>query len=566
MRIGNSKFKPGAVGIGASVGLGVLGLALLCPLVPDGASAEGFTTQATQEFSVWAHPVIAISLERNVDLDIIPTSESKLNTVSSELKITTNNSSGYGVLMGMQGDNNDLISSDANQSAKISAITSPNNFTSNTWGYNISKGTMAGDSFSAVPVTATKLPEASTTTGAENATDTYTLTFGTQIDTTLPAGSYSNAVVISAVANPIEISNLTQLTYMQDMKPSICENTRENATKRLIDTRDGKTYWVAKLADGNCWMTQNLAFDLVAGKTLTPGDTDISSDWIIPTTTETNIPDKSGFINDTSNANSSFFSYRSWNLGDYVLATPLKYTECSNLMHGESFAQCDDYQDVSGWTATFEAQTGTWKGAPAGNGYSAAADGLISANLDTLSYDSHYLIGNYYQYNTATAGGAPISVNTQQEISTSICPAGWRLPSAGNMIMGLEGFDVTVYNAFVDQDDSFYNLAKEYGYSNSKGYKIRADSGGYDLYTTAIKGNSANNYQNNLMAPPTYFTGSGIVDLNKEEVNISYSTAYLWSSNVWNAGAANSLSFSTVLRPSDIVHRFLGSSIRCLAR
>ena len=62
MRIGNSKFKPGAVGIGASVGLGVLGLALLCPLVPDGASAEEFTTQATQEFSVWAHPVIAISL------------------------------------------------------------------------------------------------------------------------------------------------------------------------------------------------------------------------------------------------------------------------------------------------------------------------------------------------------------------------------------------------------------------------------------------------------------------------------------------------------------------------
>ena len=49
---------------------------------------------------------------------------------------------------------------------------------------------------------------------------------------------------------------------MQEMTSSICENSPQLATKQLRDIRDGKYYWVTKLADGNCWMTQNLDLDL----------------------------------------------------------------------------------------------------------------------------------------------------------------------------------------------------------------------------------------------------------------------------------------------------------------
>ena len=45
-------------------------------------------------------------------------------------------------------------------------------------------------------------------------------------------------------------------------------------TARLKDTRDGKKYTVAKLADGNVWMTQNLRF---TGTNLTPADTNVAS-------------------------------------------------------------------------------------------------------------------------------------------------------------------------------------------------------------------------------------------------------------------------------------------------
>ena len=48
------------------------------------------------------------------------------------------------------------------------------------------------------------------------------------------------------------------LEIMQHMTPEICASAFVGETKQLIDWRDGKTYWVAKLADGNCWMTQNL--------------------------------------------------------------------------------------------------------------------------------------------------------------------------------------------------------------------------------------------------------------------------------------------------------------------
>ena len=50
-------------------------------------------------------------------------------------------------------------------------------------------------------------------------------------------------------------------------------------TFELTDTRDSKTYLTRRLADGNCWMAQNLALDLATSGTLTTESTDLSSDW-----------------------------------------------------------------------------------------------------------------------------------------------------------------------------------------------------------------------------------------------------------------------------------------------
>ena len=83
------------------------------------------------------------------------------------------------------------------------------------------------------------------------------------------------------------------ITTMQEMTPQICTDALENDTVRLQDTRDGKYYWVAKLPDNNCWMTQNLDLDLSTSKTLTPADTNIPRNWTPSTSTTTTI---SGYI------------------------------------------------------------------------------------------------------------------------------------------------------------------------------------------------------------------------------------------------------------------------------
>ncbi len=64
-------------------------------------------------------------------------------------------------------------------------------------------------------------------------------------------------------ANPGEVTaGFATITYMQDLTYEICANdARYGESGKLIDSRDNKIYWVAKLRDGNCWMTQNLDYN-----------------------------------------------------------------------------------------------------------------------------------------------------------------------------------------------------------------------------------------------------------------------------------------------------------------
>ncbi len=84
-----------------------------------------------------------------------------------------------------------------------------------------------------------------------------------------------------------EVVTLSNITYMQDMSATVCNNSDENETKQLIDKRDGKPYIVTKLKDKNCWMTQNLE---IINKTISSTDSDmLSGSFTIPS------PSVSGF-------------------------------------------------------------------------------------------------------------------------------------------------------------------------------------------------------------------------------------------------------------------------------
>ena len=92
---------------------------------------------------------------------------------------------------------------------------------------------------------------------------------------------------------------LYSISNMQQMNPNICKaNTTPNRTATqldtdgshhgdpnyvptvtLTDTRDNNTYTVSKLADGKCWMTQNLR---IIDKTITPADSNVTANYTIP--------------------------------------------------------------------------------------------------------------------------------------------------------------------------------------------------------------------------------------------------------------------------------------------
>ncbi len=71
----------------------------------------------------------------------------------------------------------------------------------------------------------------------------------------------------------------TTRTYLQDITPESCPSQ----PTVVFDTRDGEPYTIQKLADGNCWMLDNLR--LGNGSTtvaLTPADTNITSNFTLP--------------------------------------------------------------------------------------------------------------------------------------------------------------------------------------------------------------------------------------------------------------------------------------------
>ena len=353
--------------------------------------------------------MLSVELQSAVNFDVVPTQSGAFSSSAATLSVSTNNETGYSLYLSTANGKSTLASlnpSVTNTIGAVSGTVEESGFGDNTWGYNLSEGTPSDNlTYQAVPGDSTV--QQGFGSEGPTASDTYTLTFGTKVNTSLPSGTYSNQVVVSVVANPAYVPNLTQISNMQDMTTEICNASTVGQTNRLTDTRDDKLYWVAKLADTQCWMTQNLDFDIpadglnntngLAAKTDLPDGTvwDSSSDYAPQATTTGSI------FSSTSNTGTYSFDP-----GMYVNNDPTAWSSCSNYWSGGS---CSNWTEVSSMTAMTEERT----------------DGTI---IDGNTYDAHYLAGNYYQWTTATAGTGG-SLDSYDDATGSICPKGWTLPS-----------------------------------------------------------------------------------------------------------------------------------------
>ena len=283
-------------------------LSMFAPIIISNAS------DSVTQFSLEVKPVLALAAPPELDFgNITPTNAGTFTSKSVDALVATNAIKGYELYFSSKDEATDMLNTNTAISDKItSSFTGTVTNTTmgkNNWGYS-----MNNTDFTAIPKKSGHKQLRNLTTKPTTDELKTTVHFGTKISTNLVAGNYEKSVLFTAVAHANPAKTLHSISKMQQMTPEICAATTTPnktattldtdgshygdpnyaPTKTLVDTRDNNTYTVSKLADGRCWMTQNLR---IAGKTLTPADSDVTTDYTIPASS------LSGFISyDTSNA------------------------------------------------------------------------------------------------------------------------------------------------------------------------------------------------------------------------------------------------------------------------
>ena len=274
---------------------GFTAVSLFAPIIKSNAS-ESFTSKISTEIN----PVIAITSPEELSLELLPTPAGAFTSGSVDVDVSTNAFKGYELYLSAK-DTDTFMKSELNPSDTTNRISSSftgsvtsSTMAKNAWGYSLNS-----TDFSAVPAktSAKKIKDITTLPTAPELKTT--VHFGAKVDTTLDSGRYKADILFTAVAHPNPAKPLHSISTMQQMTPEVCAATTTPLatttqldtdgshhgdsdyvpTKTLTDTRDNNTYTVSKLADGKCWMTQNLR---IIDKTITPADSDVTSNYTIP--------------------------------------------------------------------------------------------------------------------------------------------------------------------------------------------------------------------------------------------------------------------------------------------
>lgn len=100
------------------------------------------------------------------------------------------------------------------------------------------------------------------------------------------SGSITNTGTLSTTytvngTGSITLNGKSSIPTMQNFTLAQC---RSSSDTTVVDSRDNNTYTV-RYINGSCWMTQNLR--LSGGRTLTPADSNVASNWSFPSTSLT---------------------------------------------------------------------------------------------------------------------------------------------------------------------------------------------------------------------------------------------------------------------------------------
>ncbi len=243
--------------------LSIASLSGLC--VCNGSAINKYTNVAflNDEF-------LALSLSTN---DLVFETAQTTDLIQQNLIVTgeTNAANGYKISFSTNTGHNQLkhkLASVSTTIPSVSETTVAASFPTLGWGYSIDETI-----FNEIPISEQNLFNTNTL-----GSNSYDFVTGVRVAESIVSGSYSNTLLFTIVANDIPSGSKT-ITYLQEMTPKICQQTPVGYTGTLIDIRDNKKYPIKKISNGNCWIASPLELELSTSTTLTPDDTNITSNW-----------------------------------------------------------------------------------------------------------------------------------------------------------------------------------------------------------------------------------------------------------------------------------------------
>ena len=442
-------------------------------------SCSVYATQASTDTEVDLNVATVINISTPDTTTINCASLNTLCTANTTVTVGTNNITGYTLqLNATSGYSNSLTNAATSETIPtLTGAYASGSFPTNYWGYTgglDKSGETGGLNCSAnyCPILAYQSDDSNyapnhaiKVTDAPATASNTTITFGAKADITKPSGTYSTSVTFTAVTNYVP-HPITDGMDMQDITANMCADTplysESNTTYTVVDTRDNEEYKVAKLADNNCWMLDNMRLDLT-------NSTVINS----LTTTNTNVD-----------------------------STSLTSLKSGNRAAGDRYA-----------SSGFE----IWDSSHTSNPYNQAkANADYKNTVASVTYGSGSgKIGVYYNYCAASAGNYCYNQNagvddtsTLQDAQYDICPKNWRMPTSTSS--GEYQALLTAYNdnqTATDSGSLQYNLSTPLsGYFNSGSAHTQ---GSYGSFWSSTWGNNANDmrylYVNTSYAYPSNY-------------------------------------------------------------
>lgn len=562
------------VGVGSFLVAFVLGSFLLIP--GDSNAEESIATLSND-------PALAVAITpENLNLSITPTPSGALSADELNINVNTDNETGYVMSLASANETTDLTDVSTSNSIHSTAATTDNPavLSANTWGwYPDSLANNPGGSnyqFAAIPSYDDPYTLKQTNTATSDSGDNIPVSVAANVDTSLPAGAYSNIITITTITNyvPRPILDVYPTTgWAGDTITLYSNDGFINVTSVTVGGTECTSINLISQDELQCVLPDkaetNPDSDNGYNITVTASGTELDTHnftirYFNPSRTETASVSNTQITNINMDAFTSI-DCGSLSVGDIVSLTDerngqtyrikkmqdekcwmvdnMKYkgegVTISNIGDGTEGITLNDtdgrYNTVDGTNGAAISGTGTnWDKAFYNNP-------MVASYCYGDSIQSSYTkCGYLYNWYAATAGNGTYSVDAEgTNVASSICPTGWRLPSAysdGSTATGngtsYTAADFAVLNASMNAGSLTSGSTTSSYYANW-------------LFTGAWSGVFSGYWHNDF-----YFQGS---------------VGYYWSSTAFYSAYAWHLSFSnSSVSPANPDYKYYGFATRCV--